>query len=241
MTKTTNAGKTNAPASSPAASSVATEGGAPNLAGADTSALTIPKLGGDTDETRDLGMASPQPQVLDAEAIARGQGPDARNVPVIKSLKEYEAIANTGVQAMTLAALNERIEDMKRTDQRIEPVNDMANIGNHIEHLAFNEELVIIRIHETSEEGAENPVPLSVNGSTILVPRGEDMIVRRKYAELLMRMKPQSVRTKIDQRDPDNIKNIVEKRSSLRHNFSLIRDDNPKGGHAWMRKILAEV
>jgi hypothetical protein len=133
------------------------------------------------------------------------------------------------------------IDKMRRPDQRYESVDiDIVANMDHAEQMAFLEELVCINIAETSEEGAENPVPLWVNGRGVAILRGQDTVLKRKYVELLLRAKPEGIKTKLKRNGEGDVKNLIEKTRALKYPFAIVRDDNPKG-LAWARKIRSEA
>jgi hypothetical protein len=132
------------------------------------------------------------------------------------------------------------IDGMRRPDQYIEPVHDFYRFEDHAAELAFLEEMVMIRIHETGDPAAEPVVQLGVNGRQVFIRRGEDVFIRRKYVEQLLRAKPENVATNI-RRDADGeVRNMITKTRALKYPFSIVRDDNPLG-RAWERKIRAEA
>lgn len=195
------------------------------------------------------GAASSGPVVQDGEdeSVVSQQQP---TIPVatssqalhqpriaLNSRDVFEPTAPT--KTLMLSDIDKRLDELRRTDLELEVVGSIK-FAEFADHLKFNEEWLIITVHESTEIGVEDPLPLSINGSTVLIPRGKPTLVRRKYVELLMRMKPQNVTTRIDRSDPDNIKNIIEKRSALRHPFSIIRDDNPRSAE-WIKRVMQET
>jgi hypothetical protein len=131
------------------------------------------------------------------------------------------------------------LDKMRRPDQRVEGVDiDVIRDMDHAAQLAFLEEYVVINIHDTNEKGAENPVPLWVNGRSVAIPRGADMAVKRKYVELLLRAKPEAINTRIT-RDGEP-RNHIDKSRQLKYPFSIVLDRNPRGP-AWARKIRSEA
>jgi hypothetical protein len=52
---------------------------------------------------------------------------------------------------------------------------------------AYWNEKVQVRINVSEEKGGDRPIPVAVNGIQILVPRGKDVMLSRKYAEVLMK------------------------------------------------------
>lgn len=123
-----------------------------------------------------------------------------------------------------------------RPDQMVEPVADMMHFENKAAELAFQEQLVMVRIHETSEKGAENPVVLGVNGRNVAIYRGHDTIVRRKFATLLFRCKPESMNTRVERDGSGNPKNFIDKNRALKFPFDIVRDDDPRG-RRWAQQM----
>ena len=92
------------------------------------------------------------------------------------------------------------LDQMRRPDQRVEGDISFSHDMDHAAMMAFLEEPVIINIAESDKEGDENPVPLYVNGRAVAVLRGQDTWVKRKYVELLLRAKPESLKTYVPDR-----------------------------------------
>lgn len=235
-----------------------------SAAGSDSSAdLNIPTLGAAAAQSQ----AQPPQQVMQQAQAGAG---DAQGGPAIggglqepRTLADIQRMADSAakpVQAMhrpvnmprdrEQTADNDRItlempisgslDAMRRTDQYIEPVADMGRFKDKAAELAFLEEMLIIRIHESNDPTAEDPVQLGVNGRNVFIKRGEDVIVRRKYVEQLLRAKPEHVSTRIERDGSGNPRNFIDKTRALKYPFSIIRDDNPRG-RAWERKIRTEA
>lgn len=106
--------------------------------------------------------------------------------------------------------------------------------------LAFNEEILDVVVHETTDENAD-PYPfVAVNGIRQFFERGTQQRVKRKFVEALVRSKG----TKYSQRNAkdSNGNDVIrhDPHTALRHPFSVIHDPNPNG-LAWLRKIMAEA
>jgi hypothetical protein len=130
---------------------------------------------------------------------------------------------------------------MLRPDQRAEQVDiDVIRDMDHAAMMMFLEEPVTVNIAETNEEGAENPVVLHVNGRAVAVLRGQDTTIRRKYVELMLRAKPEGIKTRMTRDGNGDVKNHIDKTRSLKYPFSIIRDQNPRG-LAWARKVRSEA
>lgn len=163
----------------------------------------------------------------------------ARNNPVF-SRGDRDQFSEVPKQTLEMPIEGD-LSRMRRPDQRVEGVDiDVIAHMDHAQQLAFLEEYVVINIHESSEKGAENPVPLWINGRGVAIVRGEDMAVRRKYVEMLLRAKPEGIETRITRDGNGNVKNHIDKTRSLKYPFSIVLDRNPRGP-AWARKIRSEA
>ena len=103
---------------------------------------------------------------------------------------------------------------------------------------AFMNEMVTVHVHATTDENQPNHVIVNCNGTNQPIIRGVPTKVRRKYVEILARMKE----TRYQQvtrnpAAPDQIDMIA--RHGLSYPFDLIEDANPRG-RAWLQNVLAE-
>lgn len=187
------------------------------------------------------GSAEPQPRTLaDIQRMADEQprSTQAMHRPVqMRHDREQTADNDRITLEMPISG---SLDAMRRTDQYIEPIADLGRFKDKAAELAFLEEMLIIRIHESNDPTAEDPVQLGVNGRNVFIKRGEDVIVRRKYVEQLLRAKPENVSTRIERDGSGNPRNFIDKTRALKYPFSIIRDDNPRG-RAWERKIRTEA
>lgn len=103
---------------------------------------------------------------------------------------------------------------------------------------AFMNELVTVMVHATTDENQAPHVIVNVNGTNQPIIRGVPTQIRRKYLEVLARMKE----TKYTQRTPNpaapDVSEMVA-RTGLAYPFELVEDKNPKG-RAWLNNVLAE-
>jgi len=130
------------------------------------------------------------------------------------------------------------IRGIARPDQEIEIVPGPA-LGEYAAALAFNEELVDVIVHESTDKNAEPVVDLYCNGVPQRFVRGRVQTVKRKYLEILARARITAMATDV-QIQGDNVVNRINKHTALRYPFSVQRDENPKGA-AWLRKVLQEA
>lgn len=100
----------------------------------------------------------------------------------------------------------------------------------------MNEELTII----VQSTGAENEIPYAspgVNGQTVLIPRDEPTLVKRKFVEALARGKRTLYEQNLDFQAGEKM-NAMKARNSLTYPFSILHDPNPRGV-GWIREVLA--
>lgn len=121
--------------------------------------------------------------------------------------------------------------------------------GDYAAALAFAEEPVTIRIEPSSERFAPKVVDLWVNGRGAeqlvngrwiacgWLPVGEVVTTKRKYVEVLARAKTDNVQTKVTERNGEDPVNAVERFTSQRNPFSILKDANPKG-HEWLLGVM---
>lgn len=103
---------------------------------------------------------------------------------------------------------------------------------------AFMNEMVEVLVHSSTDENQAPHVIVNCNGTNQPIIRGVPTTIRRKYLEILARMKE----TKYSQvtrnpAAPDQIDMIA--RHGLAYPFELLSDANPRG-RAWLQNVLAE-
>jgi hypothetical protein len=130
-------------------------------------------------------------------------------------------------------------------------VADKPLNNDYMDELAFNEEPVTIRLEPSTDKNAATSFPIWVNGkgAEVLIndkwvefgylPVATVLVVKRKYIEVLLRAKIDTVTTEVSdvQTDQaDNKKNTVKRFTSAVHSFSILYDKNPLGP-AWLAEI----
>lgn len=122
----------------------------------------------------------------------------------------------------------------------IEPVPG-PKIKEKIEAAAFDADPVTIVVHESTNQNDDTVVETWVNGRAQRFIRGEHITVKRMFVEKLARSKKTTFRQEkyVDQAGFDSYRHIPT--TALMYPFSLIADPNPKGGQAWLQKVLAEA
>ena len=122
-------------------------------------------------------------------------------------------------------------------DQTIE-TPATTEFGREMQEEAFMNELVTVRLADTTDENAAQHIILSVNGTTQPMFRGVAQTIKRKYLEVLARCKESKYTQRTaNPNEPDRI--AMVQRTAFAYPFELIEDKNPKGA-AWLANILAE-
>ena len=123
--------------------------------------------------------------------------------------------------------------------QPIVQVKDFKDVmSNEVALEAFMNEVLTIEIAPTSNENEPPYAHINVNTFNQIIPRGTPVQVKRKYVEVLARMKE----TKYTQHtpnpsEPDRIE--MKERSGLVFPFQVLEDRNRKG-HEWLAHIRSE-
>lgn len=122
---------------------------------------------------------------------------------------------------------------------QVDPISTEKGLAQLAAEESFLNEIVTVMIHPTTNENDAPHVIVNVNGINQPIIRGYPTEVRRKYVEVLARMKE----TKYSQpgRDMSNPEhgNQVIGRTALSYPFEVMEDKNPRG-RAWLQHVLAE-
>lgn len=137
-------------------------------------------------------------------------------------------------------AKNEPVKGIEITDDApvIETVAESKDFSKLASDEAFMNELVTVMIHSTTDENQAPHVIVNCNGTNQPIIRGVPTKVKRKYVEILARMKE----TKYTQVTPNPAAPDVSElraRHGLAYPFDLVDDSNPRG-RAWLQNVLAE-
>lgn len=137
-----------------------------------------------------------------------------------------------------------------RADIDTEIVTATTGLGKgYAADLAFGEDPVTIRIERSSEKHAAPMIDCWVNGkgAEVLTSRGwielgyllvgVPLTTKRKYVEVLARAKHDTINTKVEDATVENPKNEIERYSSSRAPFSVIKDENPRGAE-WLTNLV---
>lgn len=176
----------------------------------------------------------------------RTRTPAASSAPAAPSIlvKEHTADLDTGDLDI---GVHDKSVDLGM-DMTLEQIRDQLNAGastmespdfkGFAETLEFMEERVLVRVQTSSEPYSERIVEVYNNGVPQFFVRGEWVIARRKYVEILARAKPFSVTTPEALDARGNRTNRIETHNGQRYPFEM-KDSNPKGA-AWLNAIFME-
>ena len=120
----------------------------------------------------------------------------------------------------------------------VEPVAKSTDFHKLAAEEAFMNEKVTILIHSTTDDNQAPHVIVNCNGINQPIMRGVPTEVKRKYVEILARMKE----TKYTQVTPNpSLPDVshMDARTALAYPFDLVEDKNAKG-KAWLNHVLAE-
>ena len=137
-------------------------------------------------------------------------------------------------------AKSEPVKGIEITDDApaVETVAESKDFSKLAADEAFMNELVTVMIHSTTDENQAPHVIVNCNGTNQPIIRGVPTKVKRKYVEILARMKE----TKYTQVTPNPAAPDVSElraRHGLAYPFDLVDDSNPRG-RAWLQNVLAE-
>lgn len=118
----------------------------------------------------------------------------------------------------------------------------------YLDELQFMEEPITIRIEPSADRNAPAWMSVWVNGKGAEVfmngqwlefkhlPVAQVLITKRKYVEVIIRTKTDTVATKILDQDSERPNNVITRFTSPVHSFSIIDDPNPRGP-AWVAEL----
>jgi len=139
-----------------------------------------------------------------------------------------------------MMATKQKIQGIEISDDAptIDLVSELKDFAALASSEVFMNEQVTIMVHSTTDENQPPQVIVNCNGMNQPIMRGYPTTVKRKYVEILARMKE----TKYSQvtrnpAAPDQIDMVA--RHGLSYPFDLVEDKNPRG-RAWLNNVMAE-
>lgn len=137
-------------------------------------------------------------------------------------------------------ATKQKIQGIEISDDAptIDLVSELKDFAALASSEVFMNEHVTIMVHSTTDENQPPQVIVNCNGMNQPIIRGYPTTIKRKYVEILARMKE----TKYNQvtrnpAAPDQIEMVA--RHGLSYPFDLVEDKNPRG-RAWLNNVMAE-
>ena len=158
----------------------------------------------------------------------------AKDNPVqIRTTHDTREMDITEEKERTMSPVGDAVDALSsREIEVIDSFND-----EKMKELAFMEELVTIRVHDTTDE-SQVPVPAVWNdGRAQYFIRGEEQTVKRKYVERLARAKITRFSQRKEYDDDGNEIYVQVPHTALIYPFEVIKDDNPRGAQ-WLRDIV---
>lgn len=126
----------------------------------------------------------------------------------------------------------------QRLIQTVEGEISNPLLKEKLDNLAFNENVLTIHIHETSEKDAQKVFEVSVGGETVFFRRGETKKVKRKFVEVLARARPVTYENE-EYLDGNGEKQVrYPTTMGLRYPFNIV-DPTPLDT-AWLKSIMAQ-
>ena len=137
-------------------------------------------------------------------------------------------------------AAKQKIQGIEISDDAptIDLVSELKDFAALASSEVFMNEHVTIMVHSTTDENQPPQVIVNCNGMNQPIIRGYPTTIKRKYVQILARMKE----TKYSQvtrnpAAPDQIDMVA--RHGLSYPFDLVEDKNPRG-RAWLTNVMAE-
>lgn len=168
-----------------------------------------------------------------------GASTDAKNNPVV-STGESDPMSQ-----LPLGESNERV--MRSTGDASESLDKLEFVkvdeapmdDEWMQMMAFNEEMVTIKIATTTDLNADQVFEININGKLEFFRRGETKTVKRYFVDHMLRMR-ETRYTQKEMLDSEGVKQIVNvPHTALKYDFSVLRDANPKG-ESWLKYMMAQ-
>lgn len=166
--------------------------------------------------------------------------------------------------AIVLVPPKKRGEKTKKTVRESDVVKageDVLKDKDYLDKLAFMEQPVTVRLEPSNEKNAATVFPIWVNGTgcevyfdtvsgksihpedgkgrwlqCAYVPVDEELTIKRKYLEVIIRAKIDTVQTQVIEHPGLDPENRVSRFTSPIHSFSILYDPDPRGPD-WVKSI----
>ncbi len=146
--------------------------------------------------------------------------------------KANRAVIVEGLVAQASKNITDQVDVQKVAE------SDLAKVA--AEESLMHEEVTVM-LMPTTDANAPPYAILNVNGDRAVVPRNRPVPIKRKFLEVLARMKETRVSQDLTpNRDGEITVDSLRGHTGLVYPFTIISDKNPKGG-AWLANVLAEA
>jgi hypothetical protein len=174
---------------------------------------------------------------------------DAINAPVRRAAPEKFSGDTKITQKPDIVVPNDGPLNRTQTIDALE--TPMSEIEDYAKQLAFNEEPVTVMVHPKQEKNPPIVVDCWVNGkgAEILMngkwvvfnclPVGKVVTTKRKYVEVLLRSKTDTINTQHEDANVENPRNVINRSTSSNALLSIIEDKSPLGS-AWLSSLMAQ-
>jgi hypothetical protein len=180
------------------------------------------------------------------DALILSQQTDLEQAKPSTDAQHNPASIRAGQDAGAIPLAEERERTMLSTGPASESLQergfdliDKPYSAEKMQELAFMEEFLTVRVHDTTD-GNQVMVPPVWNGGTVqYFIRGKEQTVKRKYVERLARAKITTF-TQRKERDANDDEVYVQvPHTALIYPFEVIEDANPRG-RDWLRAIVQD-
>ncbi len=166
----------------------------------------------------------------------------ARNNPVINSDRletGNEEIGQIEERTMSSSGLaRDSLEPIRVVDEGIVVENHTRWTKDKLKHEVFMNEMVCVKVAETTDD-TQTPMPeVCVNGRTQFFARGREQWVRRMFIGPLARAKKTTYTQRMEKLEDGSDTYVQVPHSALMYPFEIV-EDNQKGKE-WLRSILRE-
>lgn len=120
----------------------------------------------------------------------------------------------------------------------VEPADRVVN-KDWADMMAFNEEVIEVMVHESTDKNAEAIVEVFNNGIPQRFIRGQKQMVKRKFVEVLAKAKPTNYTQRAESDRDFTEGGAFVPHTAIRYPFSVTNDPNPRGAD-WLRSILQQ-
>lgn len=131
-----------------------------------------------------------------------------------------------------------QVNVLEASARSMDPVTADVDLAKLARDEAFMNEIVVVYLHKTTDKNAANHVLLNVNGTNQPVFRGQKTPMKRKYLEVLARMKEASYEQVTHPIELDRYE--MNETIANAYPFVVSEDSNPAGA-AWLDHIMQEA